>query len=179
MKSAFAQVLAAFPTPDRPTRTGTPQQWETVEKLLGTALPDDYKAFISNYGYCGLGGELVIDSPFTKAADIDPSVSDGFISSMGQVFTDTLDKLRQLDSGFNHALYPEPAGLLYFGTDAFGRGYYWKTRQDVPPNDWTIGYRDDGTDWWEFDGTISELILAIISDHPPEELADTLPPGPP
>src|SRR5262249_19167676 len=47
---ALDELLAVVPPPLTPRNTETLQQWEAVEKMLGTALLSDFRDFCMRYG---------------------------------------------------------------------------------------------------------------------------------
>jgi hypothetical protein len=54
MTPAIRKLTKILPPPSQPVEASG--DWDEVERTLGTALPDDYKEFISLYGTGFIGG---------------------------------------------------------------------------------------------------------------------------
>ena len=105
--------------------------WDEVEAELGTNLPRDYRDLIGNGLACVFDEELVIASPF------DPNPNLNLIWTAARSAW-ALAYLRQKDpDAYPMALYPEPGGLLGWGSDGGGGEYHWDTGSR-DPDLWTV-----------------------------------------
>jgi hypothetical protein len=97
--------------------------WPAVERWLGVQLPSDYKDLVGAGPALVFDRELFIASPFSEG-----------LWGLGQRIADgswPLAVLRhEFPDDFGVALYPEPSGLLAWGSDGGGIDYYWDTRAD-------------------------------------------------
>jgi hypothetical protein len=108
-----------------------PGDWSAVETALGTALPTDYKHLIGDGLACVLDEELWITSPF------DPNPHLNLIRGLAGT-SHMLALMRQLDPvEFPDAPFPEPGGLLGWGSDGGGGVYVWDT-SDADPDRWRV-----------------------------------------
>jgi hypothetical protein len=129
-----------------------------VERDLGTALPDAYKAFIEYFGPGRFSEEFQYFTPG--------------IESSGYELVHLVRK--------NHARwrsaprlavegvppFPEPGGVLRFAWIGDGATAQWRTGAEHP-NDWGIVVehgRMDGD--LEFDGDVLDLVAAMLDETP-------------
>jgi len=107
----------------------SPGDWASIEEWLGVKLPGDYKEVIGDGPSLVFDDELLISSPFCEMAPLGRRVAWGSWS---------LACLRQrFPEEFDVALFPEPSGLLCWGTDGGGGDYYWDTTAPDPAL-WTV-----------------------------------------
>jgi hypothetical protein len=104
--------------------------WPAVEAKLGTKLPDDYKAFIDNYG-SGMIGNVVRGSAYGMTLihilnDFDPAYS---LSPMVDAVRESYE---QVASGGTfpvpYPLHPDRDGLLVWAVTANGDYIHWLTK---------------------------------------------------
>ena len=126
-KASGGEIEFAAPEPT-PFEPGA---WADVEAALGTALPRDYKDLIADGGACGFGGELLITSPF------DPRPSWNLLDCAAPLGWALAISRDPYPDWYPVAIYPEPGGLLGWGSDGGGADYYWVT-SDPDPDRWTI-----------------------------------------
>jgi hypothetical protein len=108
-----------------------PGAWDDVEAALGTRLPSDYKTLIADGLACVLDEELWITSPF------DPNPNLNLVRELART-SHSLAYLRHHDPvEFPDAPFPEPGGLLGWGSDGGGGLYAWET-SDPDPDRWRV-----------------------------------------
>jgi hypothetical protein len=119
-----------LPPPADPAEPGRPEGWAEVEAALGTALPDDFKAYTEAYGSGKVDDFLYLFNPFAAGPD-------------GNLLEETprvLEAYAQTRARFPERLplppFPEPGGVLPLGRTDNGDELYWVTRGD--PGDWTV-----------------------------------------
>jgi hypothetical protein len=110
--------------------TVAPGDWPTVERWLGVSLPSDYKDLIGAGPTLVFARELFIASPFSEG-----ELGLGKRIAFGSWALATLR--HEFPDQFGVALYPEPGGLLAWGSDSGGITYYWDTR-DEDCERWTV-----------------------------------------
>ena len=150
MTDSLAELVKLLPPPNAPEETGG--DWQRVEADLGTALPDDYKEFISIYGTGAISCELWILNPFAGCADFN-------------LFR-KLEWLRQNYSaeyprGGKHPFPPE-GGLIPCGWSNANDFILWST--GGPPNDWgTVIDKRQALAFYEFPGVnFTDLLLRLV-----------------
>jgi hypothetical protein len=133
-----------------------PEIWEQVERDLGTALPDDYKRFVSIYGTGRIDQFLWIFTPTASSKYIN-------LVEANRAYSQLLDEARKWDREYDpYDLYPAPGGLLAFGATDNGNVLYWKTRD--APSQWTVvAYQSRGLEHFDFNGSMSEFLAALLS----------------
>jgi hypothetical protein len=108
--------------------------WKGVEAHLGIGLPAEYKELVGDGRALVFDDELFIASPF----DSDPlwnllrvhSEAAWALASMRNAFPDS----------FSVAIFPEPGGVLAWGTDGSAGTYFYDT------SDWTVFVSGRGVD---------------------------------
>jgi hypothetical protein len=164
----ITQIVA---TPADPRETGTPKNWEEIEKRLGLQLPQDYKIFVDAYGTGSFGNFIIVYNPFAENEYLNLFYA--------------LDTLHQADQKTRllgdpawtavhpFELYPAPEGLLPWGcTTNLGDTFFWQIKGH--PATWeTIFYnlRSGEYEVWKY--PISEFLYRIFT----HQIASVLLPG--
>jgi hypothetical protein len=150
--------IASPPAP--PVETGSPKQWNLIQKRLGTPLPTDYKKLIDRYGTGTFNNFIVPYNPFAK----DDSLN------LFQALDTHHQASRQIqiegDVSWSvvhpYQLFPAPDGLLPWGTTAtFGKTFFWQV--SGPPETWvTVFYnlRDGEYEVWKL--TITSFLTRLF-----------------
>ncbi|RSN60627.1 hypothetical protein DMH01_15130 [Amycolatopsis sp. WAC 04182] len=138
--------------------------WTAVEQDLGVALPSDYKALLTRFPG-GVFRRIEIDSPV--AHDNAWATYKHTLDELLQILGD--EDLEYLDNVEYH-LYPEPGGLLPWGSDGQGGTFCWIT-DSGDPDRWRIAYHDQSADQWrEHPGPVTQLLYEILIDTGHENL---------
>lgn len=126
-------LLDLLPPPASPIETVSAKDWELYELVTGINLPDDYKAFFGVYGTGLIGGVITPYNPFCRRTMLKPSYTcrDWMRQALG--IQDA--KWRFGKDTFSYALYPEPGGVLPWGSTDDGDQLFWLT--SGAPNEWT------------------------------------------
>lgn len=114
--------------------------WKAVETFLGVRLPADFKRLIGAGGPICLDDELYLMSPFARPVP--------FLNLLEHVRAASWAAAHIRASGLwelDYSIYPEPGGLLPWGSDQNGGSYFWDTR-DGDPDAWTIVVDGRGVD---------------------------------
>lgn len=128
-------LLNLIPPPSQPIETGTPEEWSRIENALGTKLPQDYKDFIDTYGTGQIAEFLWIHNPFS---------ADEYVNLIQhQIYTQSNNYIgilastgQEIKVEYPYPIYPEPNGLLKWGTTDNGDDLYWQTTGG--PDDWPV-----------------------------------------
>src|SRR6266498_3741556 len=95
------------------------EEWEQAEKALGTTLPRDYKQLINAYGACCLCNFIWVFSPFTENHHLN-------LHAQVKRILDGMQTLQQkYAEERKYPLFPQPGGLLPWGTSDNGDVFYW------------------------------------------------------
>ncbi len=118
------------PPPGEPLEAGDPRRWPEVEAALGTALPDDYKAFIELYGSGKFDDFLYLLNPFARDA------SGSLLHERDTMLAAYAETRAKFPERLPLPPYPEPGGLLPLGRSDNGNELYWLTEGE--PAAWGV-----------------------------------------
>jgi hypothetical protein len=82
-----------------------------------------------------------------------------------------------MDESHGYAPYPEPEGLLGWGSSPSGDQFYWRTKRSGPDS-WTVVVSGRDDDWWEFPGVVVDFLAAVAGRTIPLPGLPTAFPGP-
>src|SRR4051812_10015812 len=128
MASKFTvdDLIDLAPPPEWRLDAGSPAQWAEVERVIGTALPSDYKLIINVYGSGEFNDLFSLMNPF---------VPPGRGNLVSQALRDDDSSHLELYEEFRasspedcpYPTFPEPGGLLPLGGNSNGGYAYWLT----------------------------------------------------
>lgn len=151
---SVAELEAVIPAM-RPWRVGPrPIDWATLEGQLGTSLPSDYRALAEAYPTLQFQDFLRVPLP-------NPGAESVFASGFEHE-AEILRDLWQADLTEGYAPYPEPGGLLCWGTSLDGDSFYWKTGSPNP-DEWPVVVFGCNDDWSEFPGGVVKFLADTYS----------------
>ena len=129
--------------------------WEAAEAELKTALPEDFKWFIGQYG-SGQMGDMYICSPLaTKPGYKLCEYHDSVIRAYQDLSADGGDEIP-------YPMFPDVGGLLSWGSTGNGDYLHWLTKGD--PADWTIVALAFGeVEFLEYDGNFVEFLVDVLT----------------
>jgi hypothetical protein len=140
--------------------TAAHHDWPAIERSLGgILLPSDYKLVV----------DTVPDGKFKELVKVVRPASDqeylGFYATQ-------LEDMRGFRAGgwgeFPYPIFPEEGGLLPWGFGPRGELFFWLT-QDDDPDRWPVLWADTYyNDWFRYDLPMSEFLLRLVEDPPPE-----------
>jgi hypothetical protein len=161
---ALARLIG--PPPPGPFRI----DWAAVEGALGLRLPTDFRRFAEAFGSIDLGDFVWIWSPAAGEVPFEPAT---------QVF---LRHSRDWDpSAYPYAFWPEPGGLLPWGSSRASDHFFWDTSVGADPERWPVvihrylspaigkngeptgGYTHTGPVWHRIDASMIEVVAALVS----------------
>lgn len=146
------RLFALVPPP--PVPVDAHGDWVTVEAALGLRLPADYKALVGAYG-SGEFDEVSLLTPFA------PNDSANLIARARELLP-TFGPFRESwPEDYPHRLYPEPGGLLEWGSHGAGHQLCWQTGGD--PDAWPVVLvaEDGGT--FRYEMGLADLLFGYLS----------------
>ena len=154
------RLMAVVPPPAAPSETFR-GPWEPVEAKIGRELPPDYKAFVRLYG----GGYFFTDAVMINVAG---AVSRG-ARLEAQVPIICGSFTAGGDDQLPYRLWPEPDGLIPFGSTMDGDYICWLPEGE--PAAWTIVVWGRGLGTFEaFDCDMTDFLAGLVTGEidPPE-----------
>lgn len=153
--SSLQELRALLGEPAR--RQCSPDDWNEVERYVGSALPGDFKAFLDAYGSGVISGELVVFHPGGSSPLLERMLK------THERFTERRD--RSLDRGdVEHVPYPfhpEAGGLISWGYDYSGDEHFFLPC-DPDPGRWKIVTMAHEEGCETFDGPFSSFAVAFV-----------------
>jgi hypothetical protein len=119
---ALLDVL--FP-PEQPREPGDAAQWRQFEATTGLILPDDYKAFINTFGTGHIEAVIFPYNPFCKRPPLKAYYDYATWSKEVTAIKELKDKFGE--DVFPFPIYPDPGGLLPWGSTDTGDRLLWQT----------------------------------------------------
>jgi hypothetical protein len=161
-RERLARLLDLAPPPDNPVNSiPGKNDWETVERTIGTKLPADYKAIIDRYGsgdFCDL---LHILNPFCSTESGNLLFQAGPERDLYGPLIETYNEGRfgAFPENCPFSVYPDPGGLLPLAVNSIGQDYFWLTNGE--PDAWTM-IKYDPRGGWCYEQYASPLIEYLI-----------------
>jgi hypothetical protein len=160
MNTLLEELVKLVPPPAEPRNAQG--DWDQIQQNLGLVLPADYKEYVELYGSGVLCSFFSIHSPFALERQYGVSTRQAW-SARAEIFRDWGEETHQ---EVPFPIYPEPTGLLPWGTygdvDVLG----WRT--GVVPDRWFIVYLDHWDGFFELRemGFLRFLVAAIKGEVP-------------
>jgi hypothetical protein len=155
------KLIQVMPPPTKPLEVGGSEDWPSIEEALGTALPQDYKDFINEYGSGYLGEFVWIFNPFSSSQHINLLAT---VSRHLPMLRSLVNQARGSASEERHpyVIWPEENGLLPWGKTDNGDELFWQTTGH--PDQWTIvAVENRGPDIDRYEGSMTGFLAGIIS----------------
>ncbi|TXS39916.1 hypothetical protein [Streptomyces sp. OR43] len=127
----------------------TPVDWPAAEQALGTRLPGDYKEIVDLFGVGSFDMYVELLIPGVRGMDL--------VQSAGTDGAYVHDLWRP------HARFPEPGGLLRWGSSEQEIVFVWQTGAP-DPDDWPVLVRPDFDAWERYDCGMGEFLVRLLTD---------------
>lgn len=157
-RSAAVDVLA-----DVVGWSGLPKwlpDWEVTERLLGLALPDDYKALLSTLPVGKYAGTVLVNAPTVTGKE-------------GDLLALFREVMRDLNDGekYPYATFPKLPGLIPWAafTHPMGGTLFWLADQG-DPNEWPVVVSGADGNWEEYDVGAVAFLIALVRGKLPSKL---------
>ena len=125
--------------------------WAEVERLLGTALPGDYRNWCKTFPLVYLNEYLMVLHPLNGVDNVRAHIDFAHRWSAGR------------SDRFPFDLYPVPGGLLGWAFTDDGAQCWWRT--DGHPDEWTVVVTDRmEAPYWEFNGGMVDFIASVLEE---------------
>jgi hypothetical protein len=140
---------SASEVPDR-------RDWGAIESRLGTALPADYKEFITSYGTGKINDFLVVLNPFSQNRYVN-------LLNYARSNLAAYDESKaRFPKHYLYDTYPAPGGILPFAATDNANSVYWRT--NGVPERWTVTvYESRGPKHFGFNGGMTEFLTAVLT----------------
>ncbi|MGH3118185.1 MAG: Lsr2 family DNA-binding protein [Streptomyces sp.] len=144
------------PPPTRRIPEQPQPDWDTVERILGTRLPEDYKQLVEAYGPGQFNSFLSIYQPRSYAPT-------DFLDIEGETPSIRAALERSRDWTGEPMPYPVEA-LQPAGGTGNGDYLFWVTNQATDPESWAVAIKEpNGTRWFTFTGTITAFLTRFVA----------------
>lgn len=142
--------------------------WQIVERLLGVALPDDYKALLDTVPMGEYAGSVLVSPPTLTGKEHDHL-------AMYEEITDMLND----GSKHPYAAYPQLPGLIPWAEfDHPMAGQLFWLADDGDPNEWpVVAWGADGS-WEEFDVGAVPFLIVLVRGKLPGDVVGAKPGAP-
>jgi hypothetical protein len=148
------ELRLALPPPRRPF--DTEGDWHAIEAAIKLRLPTDYKAFLASYGTGMVNNCLEVINPLRVRTDVRK-----WWTNWAECYH-SISEFRQVP----YPVFPEPGGLLPFGTFGDVDILNWRTAGE--PEDWPFVYYDRDQGFFEIKGLLAvEFVLEVVTQRSP------------
>ncbi|GIF67475.1 hypothetical protein Ais01nite_55100 [Asanoa ishikariensis] len=150
-------LVRLVPPPSRPVHADG--DWAEVERLLGVAVPADYRALVAAYG-AGQFADIGLLTPFTDAG-----THANLVWQAGDFLGRFADARDEFPEDFPYPLHPEPGGLLPWAGTGNGVQLCWLTEGD--PDAWPVVVFDFALRCDRYDLGAVDLLHGHLSGRAP------------
>jgi hypothetical protein len=152
---ALSKVLAP---PQPPVEPGNVGAWPSVEKLLGLALPGDYKEFVNRYGSGSISDFLYVHNPFSK------NRHGNLIQGASPMLNAYQTSRQTFPKEYQFPVYPDEGGVYPWGSTDNGDELYWVTNGE--PDQWpTLIVASRGAAFELLRWSLTELLLRLLTSR--------------
>ncbi|TDU80341.1 hypothetical protein EDD91_7177 [Streptomyces sp. KS 21] len=129
--------------------------WVVVETALGTALPPDFKLLAEQYPLLQFGDYMSFHTP-------QPGTEEAWARALAEEREDVADLLDVDELSDLLAVYPEPGGLLIWGSSIDGDTFLWTTAGSGS-EEWQVTVASHNGDWWHYTAGAVQFTADLIS----------------
>jgi hypothetical protein len=127
-------------------------RWEVLKQELGVELPPDFRAFAEAYPRLEFDDFLLVHLP-------EPGNESSFIATVRGA-AKVVRHLSESGDAKGYVPFPEPGGLLEWGSSNEGDSFYWRT-WSVSPAEWPVVVSGRNDDWSEYAIGAVDFLAAI------------------
>lgn len=151
--SSLNDLMKLLPPPSSAVESADAVAWDRFEQSFGTALPLDYKQFVTIYGTGAIDGFLWILNPFSKNRYLN-------LLEEGRVKLEALEAF--IHETVPYPLYPKPNGLLPCGVSDNGDVIFWLCSGH--PSEWSLVLNEGrGPRWRDYKLSLTDFLIQLIS----------------
>jgi hypothetical protein len=157
-------LIEVMPPPKRPVETGSAEQWTNVEESLGTALSTDYREYNNTFGTGCIGAFLWPYNPFSSNENLN-------LLTRGKLILEAMSVIKERfgDTEVPYPLFPEPGGLLPWGSTDNGDSLFWLTTGN--PDEWPVVVNESrGPSFEEFEESMTGFLARLINEEISSEI---------
>lgn len=141
--------------------------WEYIRREIGLALPADFVMLSEAYPPFSVDDFLGLLIP-------SPGEEKYFVAGMRSLL-DTLVDLAKADMSHGYVPFPEPGGLIPWGSSCEGDVLYWYTAGG-DSDSWTVVVSGRNDDWFHYHGDLTSYLAAKARGTvPPDGLPSDFP----
>ncbi|MFG3338355.1 hypothetical protein [Glycomyces sp. NPDC048151] len=130
-------------------------RWDLLREELGVELPSDFRALAEAYPALVLEDFLILHLPH-------PGEESRFVTDHRRAAV-ILDDWRREGYAADYVPFPEPGGLLLWGSSDVGDYFFWRTWSESP-DDWSIVVSGENGDWSEYHVGVVDFLASLYSD---------------
>lgn len=133
--------------------------WNNSSAEVGIVFPSDYREFVDRYGSVRINGELSVWIPMLRSRDGGPDVGfPGFVRATTHGIAAEL----AADDDMPYSVFPDPGGLLGWGSNINADQFFWLTDGDDPDSWPIIAWYRSLNEWDYFDGGFSDFVAGVV-----------------
>ncbi|MGW2282947.1 hypothetical protein [Streptomyces sp. NPDC001770] len=133
--------------------SGRAVNFEKIDHLLGTSLPEDFKELARSFPALEIGEFLRLWVPA-------PGDEDAYLGAVNY-YLETLKDLADSGEAEGWSPYPAANGLIPWGSSLDGDIFYWCTK-GACSEDWTVVANGSNGSWWEVGLSLISSIVGLI-----------------
>ena len=153
-------LLEVLSPPEEPLESGDTVQWQQFEATTGLMLPDDYKAFINTFGTGHIEAVIFPYNPFCQRSRLKAYYD--YRTWLQEVTAIKEMKHMFGEDVFPFPTYPDPGGLLPWGTTDTGDRLLWQTAAQT--EQWSIVLNEARSSNFEtFHGSMTNFLCGLLT----------------
>ncbi|MFJ3786847.1 histone-like nucleoid-structuring protein Lsr2 [Streptomyces sp. NPDC090093] len=151
--TSLEDLTRLVPPPATPPAT----DWNAVEALLGTQLPDDYKQLADTYGPGAFNGFIRLYHPHGPTEWVDLT---------GPMPARLRSQLETDQASGTYPMPHAPEDLFAVGVTDNGNHIFWITTPWEEPDVWRVTVNQaDGHAWYTYDGNLASFLVSLLTGH--------------
>ncbi|WP_030433562.1 hypothetical protein [Allokutzneria albata] len=146
-------------------------RWPDLEQRVGFSFPEDYKQLASALPSGCFNNQIAVRFPPAGPAD-----TDSYLAELAD--NSALAREAQEAGDCPYPVYPDPGGLIFWGSSLESDTFFWRPVGD-DPDQWTVVVCDPyRMEWEEHETTMSAFLLGLVTGELSSDvLGDSVPTG--